>query len=419
MRTLGVYKPNIRFRIRLTGNPNPGFRETLPPKKYWPATIIVGLMLAGFSIPLFTLSMDFGGSEDLFDLTFSLFHLFWGFGWSIGVLFLLALFLVLLFAREVVIVEPDNIILRYEIYPFGIETDNPLGYLSNLHYRGEEKQSAGLEWRGKHLAFDYLNVPVSFGSNLDTAAAKTLLNRINATLSHPIPAQLSPELAAKIADNKPLPELQETNFSVAEKVVPEVSQASATSTNKNTLYLLCLANLIPLGGVVILGWDIADIMILFWMESAIVGFFNILKMFRIAGPIAIFSSIFFLGHFGAFMSVHLMFVFALFIENEGGSASLAEVAQIFQALWPAILGLFISHAFSFWINFLGNKEYEKLTIGQQMQKPYTRIVLMHMTLILGGFLVLALDSRILALVLLIGMKVVADASAHIKEHRGQ
>lgn len=417
MRNLGPYKADVKFRFRIGQKTRQGFSEVLPLKKHWPVTIIVGLMLVGFSIPLFTLRMDFGGSEDLFDLTASLFQLFWGFGWSVGVLFLAALFLALLFAREILIVEANHIKLRMEVLGFGFESDNPLAYLSNLRYMGEAKQAVGLEWRGKHLAFDYLNVPVSFGSSLDAAAAKALMSRINTTLSHPIPAQLSPEIEALVAEGLPIPDLQGSGPATAKINEQEILQAETGDLNKSTLTLLCLANLIPLGGVILLGWDIGDIMILFWMESAIIGFFNILKMFCISGPVAIFYSIFFLGHFGAFMSVHLMFVFALFIEAEGETSSLLEVIQIFQALWPAILGLFISHAFSFRLNFLGKKEYEKLNIGQQMQKPYTRIVLMHMTLILGGFLVLALESRILPLVLLIGMKIAADASAHIKEHR--
>ena len=59
----------------------------------------------------------------------------------------------------------------------------------------------------------------------------------------------------------------------------------------------------------------------------------------------------------------------------------------------------------------------KLSLKDQMHKPYSRIMLMHVTLIFGGFLVLALDSRLLALTLLIGMKIVVDIKAHIKEHR--
>jgi len=41
----------------------------------------------------------------------------------------------------------------------------------------------------------------------------------------------------------------------------------------------------------------------------------------------------------------------------------------------------------------------------------------QLTIILGRFLLLALDAMILALVLLIGMKIVMDAGAHIGEHR--
>jgi len=45
---------------------------------------------------------------------------------------------------------------------------------------------------------------------------------------------------------------------------------------------------------------------------------------------AIFYSLFIIGHFGAFMAVHLMFIFSLFIDSSGQSASLAEVVEIFR-----------------------------------------------------------------------------------------
>ncbi|MBW2485930.1 MAG: hypothetical protein JRE72_00795, partial [Deltaproteobacteria bacterium] len=41
---------------------------------------------------------------------------------------------------------------------------------------------------------------------------------------------------------------------------------------------LTIANLIPLIGVVFLGWDAAAIVLLYWIENLIVGFFNILRM---------------------------------------------------------------------------------------------------------------------------------------------
>jgi hypothetical protein len=408
---LGAQMPGISFGFNLRPPPN-GFRQVLPFKKYWLVILIVGCMLVGFSIPLFTLNMDFGNAEDLFDLTSSLFQLFWGFGWSIGIIFLLTLFLALVFAREVLIVEPDQVTLRIEVLGLGVQTISPLKYLSNLRYI-DDSSISGATWRGKHLTFDYLDIPISFGSVLNQTAAVQLMEKINLVLPNPIPDNLSDDIKTMLAEKKSFDE-------VGERENPETNTEHNTLTkhdHKGSLLMLWLANLVPLGGVFLFNWQVADIMLLFWLESAIIGFFNILKMFRICGPVAIFYSIFFTGHFGAFMSVHLMFIFALFIEDEGTSASLIEVASVFVSLWPAILALFISHAFSYSRNFLGRQEYLKLTIKDQMQKPYNRIVLMHVTIIFGGFLILALNATVPVLVLLILMKTIVDAKAHVKEHK--
>ena len=44
------------------------------------------------------------------------------------------------------------------------------------------------------------------------------------------------------------------------------------------LVALVLANLIPLAGVLFLGWSVWQILIIYWLENGIVGFFNVLKM---------------------------------------------------------------------------------------------------------------------------------------------
>ncbi len=51
-----------------------------------------------------------------------------------------------------------------------------------------------------------------------------------------------------------------------------------------------------------------------------------------------------------------------------------------------------------------------------MMAPYGRIILMHLTILFGGWLILALGAPILALVLLIVLKIVSDVRAHDKEH---
>jgi hypothetical protein len=52
-----------------------------------------------------------------------------------------------------------------------------------------------------------------------------------------------------------------------------------------------------------------------------------------------------------------------------------------------------------------------------MIQPYSRIVLLHITLIFGGFLMMALKSPIMGLLFFILLKIGMDLLAHLKEHR--
>src|SRR5204863_10015123 len=38
------------------------------------------------------------------------------------------------------------------------------------------------------------------------------------------------------------------------------------------------ANLVPLAGVLFFGWDLSSVMVLFWAESGVIGFYTALKM---------------------------------------------------------------------------------------------------------------------------------------------
>ncbi len=52
----------------------------------------------------------------------------------------------------------------------------------------------------------------------------------------------------------------------------------------------------------------------------------------------------------------------------------------------------------------------------QMGEPYKRIIVMHLTIILGGFLTMLLRAPAAALLVLIVLKTAADLRAHRKEH---
>ena len=59
-----------------------------------------------------------------------------------------------------------------------------------------------------------------------------------------------------------------------------------------------------------------------------------------------------------------------------------------------------------------------MTLQDEMAGPYRRIVIMHVTIIIGGGLSLALGTPVIALMLLILLKTAVDLRAHIGQRSG-
>ena len=77
--------------------------------------------------------------------------------------------------------------------------------------------------------------------------------------------------------------------------------------------------------------------------------------------------------------------------------------------------LFASHAYSFYRNFLGRGEYRRRSVKNQMSEPYSRIIFMHLVLILGGGVTLILGEPTPVLLIVIALKVWFDIKAHLKQ----
>jgi hypothetical protein len=177
-----------------------------------------------------------------------------------------------------------------------------------------------------------------------------------------------------------------------------------------------------------LGWKIFPLLVLFWLENVIVGVFNVFKML-VASPTSpgqwaakVFTIPFFCVHYGIFTLVHGVFVFVLFgdIFMQGAEfPSVTAVSQVFggfQIGWAA-LALFLSHLVSFIFNYIGKGEYKQSKVNDLMAQPYGRVVILHVTILAGGFLIGALGSPIFALLILIVLKTVIDIQAHLREHK--
>lgn len=201
------------------------------------------------------------------------------------------------------------------------------------------------------------------------------------------------------------------------------------------LATLLLANLVPLVGVYLWGWSLTDLLMLYWLENAVIGLFTVLAML-VARPerqawwlglaAKLFAVPFFIVHYGMFWLGHGIFLVTFFggdaprIAGEPQSFFLSPLVfswtRIDVLAWPVALML-VSHGVSFVTNFLATAEYRNATVNQLMMRPYGRVVVLHVTIVLGGFLALALGPSLGILLLFVLVKIVADVSAYLREQR--
>jgi len=409
-------RPRFSFGTDRPGNRD-RLRRVLPFRRSWIAIGVLAAFDVVFLIPAVTTfrqaASEWSRFDSLFDLVGALFLSSWLLGWSIGPLLMTAVLLVMLFGREVLKARPGEVELFIGLPLVGLGATYDATRMRNLRFERPIK-SSGHSWRAGHMVFDYGANAVQFGSDLDGTAATELTRAIEAAAESAIregdalPEELSGawEPPLDLAASSPAPRAQGAE--------EPLSLASPSSL------VLILANLVPLAGTAFFGWKLSDVMVLFWAESAIIGFYNICKIAVIGRWTALLAAPFFIGHFGGFMAVHFLFVYGIFVEgmhNGGGGGDLREVAALFIGLWPALLALFLSHGYSFFANFLGRKEYLGRTVRDQMGEPYARIVFMHLALIFGGGLTLVLGGPTPVLLLVIAAKIWFDLRAHLKERR--
>ncbi len=196
-----------------------------------------------------------------------------------------------------------------------------------------------------------------------------------------------------------------------------------------TAIALLAANLVPIYGVLALGWEVFPLVLLFWLENVIIGVLNVARMLcadprdAAAWAAKVIMLPFFCVHYGMFTAVHGVFVFGLFGGEEFGKVrglQLLEPAErVIHAygLELAAGALAASHLFSFLWNYLGRAEYRRASVPALMTQPYGRVVVLHLGILGGGFTATALGSPVWALLLLLGLKIGLDLRAHLKEHR--
>ena len=202
-----------------------------------------------------------------------------------------------------------------------------------------------------------------------------------------------------------------------------------------SLAALVVVNLLPLLGVFFFNWDVAGLVILYWSENLIVGFYTLLKLLVKSPRRGFGMGLFFCVHYGIFCAAHGMAILAILVDDQIDPTPadpwplflvlpqlMANVVREVLAYAPPewlvpFAALVVSHGISFVANFLFGGERDELRLRQIMGSPYGRIVVLHLAVIFGAVAVVAIGQSIAMLVVLTLLKVVLDVKLHLREHR--
>lgn len=191
----------------------------------------------------------------------------------------------------------------------------------------------------------------------------------------------------------------------------------------DSAWFLVLSNMIPLFGVIFWQWEIYSIMMLYWAETGVIGFYQLLKIL-FSGHNMRFALIpFFMFHFGMFMLVHLIFIQFMFGSKFIGQVLLGQpilTTGFFRVLAGVLVSLIvfiISHGHSFYQNFYKWRfQITGRDVASLMIEPYKRVIIMHLTILVGGFLAFAFKAGVIGVIILVIVKTTIDLISHYNQH---
>ena len=180
--------------------------------------------------------------------------------------------------------------------------------------------------------------------------------------------------------------------------------------------ILIAANLVPLIGVAFWGWDAFVLLILYWLETAVIAFWTLVRIATMprdalgdikfegsdkpAAPLALAA--FFTVHAGIFMAVHFMFLWTLFSGDWArkihGPREFVDQIIIGTGLWVPLVVLFVVRGALMMFDTLEPALTRAFRFVPRAEKRgmlspsetvlfglYVRIFVMQVTIILGAW----------------------------------
>lgn len=218
-------------------------------------------------------------------------------------------------------------------------------------------------------------------------------------------------------------------------------------TKKTSVYLLILANVVVITMAILDNWSFGNMLWIYWCQSVIIGIFHFFRLLFFKGLIlpelknsagfnindrlnkmafvgpssSVFAALFFAVHYGFFHYGYATFL-GLFFG--------ADLFSTFSVIWPAVLIFTLNHFLSLIFSLLDKEETKSL--GELFSEPYSRILPMHLMIMIYGFLLGSFGGfvalpwgqaitagqlpQIIGIIIFSILKIYADVAGHNKKH---
>jgi len=170
-----------------------------------------------------------------------------------------------------------------------------------------------------------------------------------------------------------------------------LKQTAARLAGVRFLFVI-LINLVPVAGVVFLGWNAGAILILYWIENVIIGLLTLPRILTAQGAVPRREGgkresraglgCFFVIHYGVFTLVHGVFTLVVVA---------GFVTEDQTQVWPdgglgwAIAATAILHAIAFFRDWIQARKWRTASPTFEMFRPYGRIFVLHITVLLSAW----------------------------------
>lgn len=195
--------------------------------------------------------------------------------------------------------------------------------------------------------------------------------------------------------------------------------AAVESRSGNSGLWLLGANLITIVLALHEGWDLQELMLVYWGQSVIIGYYNFRRIldlnrfstenFKMNGvrppeteKTKRQTATFFALHYGGFHAGYLVFLLS---EGQGFQGS-------WLMLFICAVGFYLNHRYSYF-HYREQDQNRTPNIGTIMFFPYARVVPMHITIATGNAIGPTTTSSLL---LFLVLKTAADVVMHLIEH---